>query len=131
MEKIMKKQNGITLIALIITIIVMLILAGVAISMAVGDNGIIERTQAAIKESERADIQEIIIGSYVFKVTASTSTVGTLDLPKTGIAIYENLKANGFEVKEPDEVLDESGNNITDENGDNVLSSKKNRCIFW
>lgn len=123
MEKIMKKQNGITLIALIITIIVMLILAGVAISMAVGDNGIIERTQTAIRESERADVQEIIIGSYVFKVTGSFNSLAYIDIPKTGIAIYENLEANGFEVKEPDEVLDENGNNIKDENGDNVLSA--------
>ena len=112
MKKIMKKQNGITLIALIITIIVMLILAGVAISMAVGDNGIIERTHAAIKESERADIQEIIIGSYVFKVTASMNNFAYIDIPKTGIAIFENLEANGFKVLEPGQVQNEKGETV-------------------
>ena len=34
------KQKGITLIALVVTIIVLLILAGVSISMLTGDNGI-------------------------------------------------------------------------------------------
>lgn len=38
MERQMKKQSGITLIALIITIIVLLILAGVSISLVVGEN---------------------------------------------------------------------------------------------
>jgi len=43
----MKGQKGITLIALIITVIVLLILAGVAIS-AVSGNGIFQRTQNAV-----------------------------------------------------------------------------------
>ena len=38
-----KTQRGITLVALIITIIVLLILAGVAISMLAGDNGILRK----------------------------------------------------------------------------------------
>ena len=37
----MRKQNGITLIALVITIIVLLILAGVTIAMLTGQNGIL------------------------------------------------------------------------------------------
>ena len=37
----MKKQTGITLIALVITIIILIILAGVSINLVVGDNGII------------------------------------------------------------------------------------------
>ena len=42
-EKVNKKNNGITLIALVITIIVLLILAGVSISMLTGQNGILTR----------------------------------------------------------------------------------------
>ena len=41
-----KKQRGITLIALVVTIIVLLILAGVSVSMLTGQNGIL--TNAAI-----------------------------------------------------------------------------------
>ena len=47
----LKKNGGITLIALVITIIVLLILAGVSIAMLTGDNGLLNRsTQAADKE---------------------------------------------------------------------------------
>ena len=41
------KESGITLIALVITIIVLLILAGVTIAMVVGDNGILTRAREA------------------------------------------------------------------------------------
>ena len=43
----MKNNKGITLIALVITIIVLLILAGISVQMISGDNGIISRTQDA------------------------------------------------------------------------------------
>ena len=42
-----KKNKGITLIALVITIIILLILAGISISMLTGQNGILNRTQEA------------------------------------------------------------------------------------
>ncbi|MEI3395286.1 MAG: hypothetical protein V8R82_06270 [Clostridia bacterium] len=44
MEKNLRKNNAITLIALIITIIILLILAGVAIAALTGDNGLFSRT---------------------------------------------------------------------------------------
>ena len=42
-----KKENGITLVALVVTIIVLLILAGVAISLTIGKNGLFTRAQDA------------------------------------------------------------------------------------
>ena len=57
----MKKCNkGITLIALIITIIVLLILAGVTISMILGDNGIAKRATNAKERTIAKDLQERI-----------------------------------------------------------------------
>ena len=53
----MKKQNGITLIALIITIIVMLILVGVTINFAL-NGGIIDKAKEASIQMEIATIQE-------------------------------------------------------------------------
>lgn len=44
-----KKESGITLVALVVTIIVLLILAGVAISLTIGNNGILTRAQNATK----------------------------------------------------------------------------------
>ena len=42
-----KKQRGITLIALVVTIIVLLILAGVSVSMLTGQNGILTNAAKA------------------------------------------------------------------------------------
>ena len=54
----MKKNKGITLIALVITIIVLLILAGVTIVSLSGDNGILTRAADAKDRTRREDIQE-------------------------------------------------------------------------
>ena len=53
-----EKNNakGITLIALVVTIIVLIILAGVSISMIVGDNGIITQAQRAERETANATV---------------------------------------------------------------------------
>ena len=48
--------KGITLIALVVTIIVLIILAGVSISMVVGDNGIITQAQRAERETANATV---------------------------------------------------------------------------
>ena len=48
-------KKGITLIALVITIIILLILAAVAIQLALGDNGLITRAQSGKKEQTTAE----------------------------------------------------------------------------
>jgi hypothetical protein len=59
----MKKQNGITLVALVITIIVLLILAGVSISLALGNNGVLTRSSQAVVQNEKGTVeQEIKLG---------------------------------------------------------------------
>ena len=42
-----KKEKGITLVALVVTIVVLLILAGVSITMVLGNNGIVKKAQDA------------------------------------------------------------------------------------
>ena len=59
MEKQKNKERGITLIALVITIIVLIILAGVSIGMLVGENGIITQAQRAKRETEQARRDEL------------------------------------------------------------------------
>jgi len=54
-----KTQKGITLIALVITIIVLLILAGVTISMVLGDDGIIQNAQAAKTATEKGNEKDL------------------------------------------------------------------------
>ena len=55
-----KKKDGITLIALVITIIVLLILAGISISMLSGDNSILSKATQARDETEIAEEKEMI-----------------------------------------------------------------------
>ena len=58
-KKQLKNENAITLIALVITILVLLILAGVTIATLTGDNGILTRTQEAKYKTEEAEEQEL------------------------------------------------------------------------
>ena len=58
--KELKKNRGITLLVLIITIIILLILAGITISAITGDNGIIKNAGQAKEETEIANEKEII-----------------------------------------------------------------------
>ena len=53
-----KKEKGITLVALVVTIIVLLILAGVAISLTIGNNGIFTRAQDAASTWQNATQNE-------------------------------------------------------------------------
>lgn len=57
---IRKKQQGITLIALIVTIVVLLILAGVSISLIINRNGIISKAEGAKQKTEIANEKEKI-----------------------------------------------------------------------
>lgn len=53
-----KRENGITLIALVITIIILIILAGITIGMLVGENGIINKAKEAKENTQKGQEQE-------------------------------------------------------------------------
>lgn len=55
----LKNQKGITLVALVITIIVLLILAGITISLTLGEHGIINRAEEAGKTYVEAQNNEM------------------------------------------------------------------------
>ena len=57
-RKLKNQIKGITLIALVVTIIVLLILAGVAINLTIGNNGIFTRAQNATQKWEEASKNE-------------------------------------------------------------------------
>ena len=58
LKRIKKEVKGITLIALVVTIIILLILAGVALSLTVGDNGLFRRAQNAADTWQMAEQNE-------------------------------------------------------------------------
>lgn len=55
-----KKERGITLVALVVTIVVLLILAGVSISMVLGNNGIVTKAQASQAAQDKAYAREVV-----------------------------------------------------------------------
>ena len=55
----MKKNKGITLVALVVTIVVLLILAGVSINLVLGNNGIIARAKEAETKSAEASQNDL------------------------------------------------------------------------
>ncbi len=88
MEKINIREKGITLIALVITIIVLLILAGVTIATLMGDNGILTKANDAKKQNEIAEVKEraqLDIASWVADKmeNGEDATVNTPDLVKS------------------------------------------------
>lgn len=58
LEDIKENQKGITLVALVVTIVVLLILAGITIMYIMGDNGVLKRANKAVVETEKAQIKE-------------------------------------------------------------------------
>ena len=56
----MKKNKGITLVALVVTIVVLLILAGVSINLVLGNNGIISKAKDAETKSAEASQNDLI-----------------------------------------------------------------------
>ena len=88
MKESFKEKKGITLIALVITIIVLLILAGVTIATLTGDNGILTKAQEASIQTRGAQVEEVI------------------NLWKSEIEMNENTNSNAI-VKGQDELLQE------------------------
>jgi len=74
----LKGQKGITLVALVITIIVLLILAGVTISLTLGNEGIFTTAQKAAKNYTNAQAKETyeldVFDSTVDQVIENTTT---------------------------------------------------------
>ena len=135
-------NKGITLIALVITIIVLLILAGVSIAMLTGQNGILSQAQRAKTETENAAANEAgILSDYETKINEELGikpeaepghyyekdtdvTVGGKPVTIPGGAIvskipgeYENI-GNGF-------VIYITNKQITDEEWQDVETMQK------
>lgn len=136
--KTRKNQKGITLIALVITIVVLLILAAVSIATLTGENGILTRAQEAKEVTQLSEIKEKlqveIIGSY--------GTDGHIDIEQ----LNENLKNLGIENSKIEKlpanieiegkkfVITENGSIndliiITEAQSDNMLAREENFAV--
>ena len=89
-KKINKKERGITLIALVITIVVLLILAGVSINMLTGENGILKQSKEAKKQTELKEDEEKI------KLAVSGAKILNSDSMNLEIATFQDELDNQF-----------------------------------
>lgn len=92
----MKKEDnfGITLIALVITIIVLLILAGITIAILTGDNNLINNTQKAAILTEVEGLRETIELKTIDndeKVSGKLSEIENLNISQDLINKYDNI----------------------------------------
>ncbi len=100
----MKQNKGITLIALVVTIVVLLILAGVTISIVFGDNGVISKAQEAALQTKIESVKEKVALEMVDLETDSTLTGNPLTA-ETIIEHFENLDWVGSTTKESEDIV--------------------------
>ena len=89
MNKKIRKNTGITLIVLVVTIVVLLILAGVSIAMLTGENGILTQAAKAKEETDKASALEAV----QLEVVGSLNNYGDLDMEKVATNVSKNLGA--------------------------------------
>ena len=78
-----KQEEGITLIALVVTIVVLLILAGVSISLVLNNNGVISKAKDAKYSTERGQAQdEVNLAINYLQIEDATSTLTQEDRRK-------------------------------------------------
>lgn len=126
----MKKNKGITLVALIITIIVMLILAGVTITMIIGEDGVVEKAEIAKEKQDYAALEEKIRLQCEY-ITGGNSS-GKVDLAKTENNIRNlNLEQVKDIVSAPNSltIMFDNGKELKIEGNNNQIS--KNGYGFY
>lgn len=94
-----RKEKGITLIALVVTIIVLLILAGISIAMLTGSNGVLDKTAEAAEKTDEAEVKERVQLEYL----ASYDTDGKFNLEIFKEKLNENLQVHPDDMKEEPE----------------------------
>ena len=109
----MKKKNAITLLALVLTIVIMLLLAGIVIQMTLGENGLVVKSTQAQKEQAKAELYDTAKQSY----TRLSLQAIENKMPKPGVE--EVLTTEEFTAK-----YNVVGGNITDKKG-TVIDTKE------
>ena len=96
-----KREKGITLIALVVTIVVLLILAGVSINLIIGQDGLISKAKEAKNSSKQGEVTDRItamLGEWqVEKHTRAQTIVDFLNIKKT-LGELEDILDNGDET---------------------------------
>lgn len=125
MEKYFKRKNGITLVALVVTIVVLLILAGVSINLVLGNNGIITKAKEAREKSAQASQNDLIAMNELAKAlegslsgnNGGSSSGEDKPAAKTLVEAYDTgeLKIGDYVEYKP--VAGKTYTSVTNENG--------------
>ncbi len=91
-----KKERGITLVALVVTIVVLLILAGVSISMVLGNNGIVTKAKETQTAQDKAYAEDVIeSGLKAVQIEVLSNTGKTANVAY----VVEKINDSAFTVK--------------------------------
>ena len=133
MKKIMKNQKGITLVALVITIIILLILAGISIST-LTNTGIFEKAKDAKEKSEAEEKQQSeTLDSYEKELNKYTSIELTADRTGAVLSETDNIELhdkNGAKIIVPAGFKVVNTDDLTVEKGIVVEDSKGNQYVW-
>lgn len=100
MERLKKNNTGITIIALVITIVVLLILAGISINLVVGNNGIITKANDAKNQTIRAAEKSAVdLAASYLKMTDTIDNTNSLNASNLKTEIEKNYGQNTVDVK--------------------------------
>ena len=102
----MRENKGITLIALVVTIIVLLILAGVSISMLMGENGIITQAQESKIETRGGAVEE---ARDLWKVNQKSDEYTNSDTSQTLDELLTELEDKDLLTEEERNEVEETG----------------------
>ena len=96
-----KSNKGVTLVALVITIIVLLILAGVSISLIAGPNGVLTKSKKAAKDTDIANVKDAFeLAVAGVAVEYQDDSITNLSLTAGNYFTYARIKANldGYQI---------------------------------
>ena len=96
--KKMKNKKGITLIALVVTIVIILILAGITVGMVTSDNGILKETKSAKKQAEIDNEKSIVERAKMLTMMRDKS--GKITLAVFEPALKDEAGTNPTEVSD-------------------------------
>ena len=128
----LKKQKGITLVALVVTIVVLLILAGVSINLVLGDNGIVKKAQEAKRKSGEASQNDLTSMNELAKELEDVID-GTGNNDNESKFMKENTKVTYPDgdvwIPEGFKIAEDSGFNCT--RGGVVIEDKDGNQFVW
>ena len=108
-----KEEKGITLIALVVTIIVLIILAGVSINLVFGNLGIVTKAKEAKRMQEQAELNEqIALGELSNEIDKTINGKETPTDSPTGMPTIKELRDSGEFMKKETTAIDSDKNLI-------------------